>query len=279
VKLHTIARRLSEEVWAVFESVLPPATWSGEGRPPASNHKCLRGLLCAPITGVGRGHVPPGFPRGRTLKERLKLWLGRDSFRPALRATARHLPGQGPPRRRQEAGKRGGAGTRPSPGDRPKCGSTTHLATGERGPPAGAVATRAGANGGAQTQAALQAVAVQPPAPQKPGSSPDPRGRPRARADGAYGNRPAAARSAAAGFRVEAPKGGQTRRAGPGGFAVPRGAGMRCCRNRGGSPGAWVAAHDVTLAGSSWPLAPSSSVLTPVVFSVNSNRLLLRQAV
>jgi hypothetical protein len=45
VKLQTIARRLPEEIWAIFEPLLPPVVWCGEGRPPASNHKCLHGLL------------------------------------------------------------------------------------------------------------------------------------------------------------------------------------------------------------------------------------------
>jgi hypothetical protein len=89
----------------------------------------------------------------------------------------------------------------------------------------GAVVTKAGANDGVQAQAVLQAMVVQPPAPEVPVSSPDPRDLPRARADGAYGNGPTAERAKAAGFRMEAPKRGKTRRPGVGRIrcAVERG--------------------------------------------------------
>jgi transposase len=88
VKLHTIARRLPDEIWAIFEPVLPPVVWSGEGRPPISNHKCLHGLLYVLITGIGWEYVPPCFPSGRTIKDRLQLWLQRDSFRTAWQRLA-----------------------------------------------------------------------------------------------------------------------------------------------------------------------------------------------
>jgi hypothetical protein len=87
------------------------------------------------------------------------------------------------------------------------------------------VVTKAGANDGVQTQTVLQAMVVQPPAPAVPVSNPEPRDLPRARADGAYGNGPTAERATAAGFRMEAPKRGQTRRPGVGRIrcAVERG--------------------------------------------------------
>jgi transposase len=88
VKLHTIARRLPDELWAVFEPILPPVVWSGEGRPPASNHRCLHGLLYVLITGIGWEYVPPCFPCGRTLRNRLRLWLAHDSFRTAWQQLA-----------------------------------------------------------------------------------------------------------------------------------------------------------------------------------------------
>ena len=88
VKLQTIARRLPEEIWAIFEPLLPPVVWCGEGRPPASNHKCLHGLLYVLITGIGWEYVPPCFPCGRTLKDRLKVWLQHDSFRTAWQQLA-----------------------------------------------------------------------------------------------------------------------------------------------------------------------------------------------
>jgi transposase len=57
-------------------------------------------------------------------------------------------------------------------------------------------------------------MVIQPPPPQVPGAQPDPRDLPRARADGAHGNRPTTARAAAAGFRMQAPKRGRTRQPG-----------------------------------------------------------------
>ena len=59
MKLLTIARRLPEEIWAIFEPLLPAVVWCGEGRPPASNHICLHGLLYVLITGIGWEYVPP----------------------------------------------------------------------------------------------------------------------------------------------------------------------------------------------------------------------------
>jgi transposase len=89
----------------------------------------------------------------------------------------------------------------------------------------GAVVTKAGANDGVQTQAVLEAMVVQPPPPDVPVAAPDPRDLPRARADGAYSNRPTQARANAAGFRLQAPRRGQTRQPGVGRIrcAVERG--------------------------------------------------------
>jgi len=38
MRLSSLARRLPESLWAVFEPILPPVVWCGEGRKPASNH-------------------------------------------------------------------------------------------------------------------------------------------------------------------------------------------------------------------------------------------------
>jgi hypothetical protein len=85
--------------------------------------------------------------------------------------------------------------------------------------------TQAGANDGVQTQAVLRAMVVQPPPAAVPVATPDPRDLPRARADGAYGNRPTQARANAAGFRMQAPQRGKTRSPGVGRIrcAVERG--------------------------------------------------------
>ena len=93
------------------------------------------------------------------------------------------------------------------------------LATDEQGLPLGAVVTKAGANDGVQTQAVLGARVIQPPPPEVPVAQPDPCDLPRARADGASGNRPTTARATAAGFRMQAPKRGRARQ--PGGRSHP----------------------------------------------------------
>ena len=88
MQLHTFARRLPDEVWAAFEPILPPVVYAGEGRPPASNHACLHGLIYVLITGIGWEYVPPCFPCGRTIRDRLARWLERDCFREAWRRSA-----------------------------------------------------------------------------------------------------------------------------------------------------------------------------------------------
>ena len=80
-RVSDLARRLPEEVWRTFEPVLPPVVWKGNGRPPVGNRVCLHGILYVLVSGVGWDLVPACFPCGRTLKGRLKAWLGVDAFR------------------------------------------------------------------------------------------------------------------------------------------------------------------------------------------------------
>lgn len=82
--------------------------------------------------------------------------------------------------------------------------------------PLGAVISAANVNDSVETQAVLEALVVQPPPAAVPVVPLDARDLPRSRADGAYGNRPSKARAATAGFRMEAPKRGQTRQPGVG---------------------------------------------------------------
>ena len=100
--------------------------------------------------------------------------------------------------------------------DRHKSGTAIHVASDAYGMPLGAVVTAANVNDSTQTQAVLEALVVKPPAAVLPVPQPDPRDLPRARADGAYGNRPSNERGAAAGFRMEAPKRGKARQSGVG---------------------------------------------------------------
>src|SRR5262245_560684 len=104
--------------------------------------------------------------------------------RRTVRAAARHQLGSGPPRRLQEAGKKGGEDTGPSPVDRRKCGTAIHVASDAYGMPLGAVVSAANVNDGVKTQAVLGALVVKPPPAEVPAARPDPRDLPRSRADG-----------------------------------------------------------------------------------------------
>ena len=232
MRLSDIARRLPEDIWAVFEPLLPPVVYQGTGRYPASNRACFHGLLFVLITGIGWDYVPRGFPCGKTIQNRLRQWLARDCFRQAWQQLAQRyecfrginwdkilLDGSKKP------AKKGGEDTGPSPVDRSKAGSAIHLATDEYGMPLAAVITAAGANDGVQTQKVLAALVLHPPPSETPVADRDPRDLPRARADGQYGNGPTQQRAEAAGFRMQAPKRGQTRQPGLGKIrsAVERG--------------------------------------------------------
>lgn len=232
MELRDIAKRLPQEIWAVFEPILPPVVWCGVGRPPCANHACLHGILYVLITGMGWDYVPPNFPCGKTLQGRLTRWLDSEAFLTAWQHLAERyeqvhginwdkifLDGSKKP------AKKGGDATGPSPVDRAKCGTALHLATDEQGLPLGAVVTGANANDGQQAQTLLEAMVLQPPPPDTPVETPDVRDLPHVGADGAYGNAPTRQRAANAGFRMQAPRRGQSRPTGLGRFrsAVERG--------------------------------------------------------
>ena len=52
MELKDIARKLPEEIWEVFEPLLPKVVWVGNGRPPCSNRDCLHGVLYVLVTGI-----------------------------------------------------------------------------------------------------------------------------------------------------------------------------------------------------------------------------------
>ena len=83
MKLHTIARRLPDEIWAIFEPLLPAVVWQGNGRKPWSNRDCLHALLYVLASGIAWGYLPPSFPSPKTVGRRLKTWLALDLFRDA----------------------------------------------------------------------------------------------------------------------------------------------------------------------------------------------------
>jgi transposase len=88
VQLTDFARRLPDEVWDLFEPLLPARVWSGNGRPPAGNRECLHAVFYGLISGIAWRMLPLGFPSYKTAQRRLKLWLQRDAFREAWRRLA-----------------------------------------------------------------------------------------------------------------------------------------------------------------------------------------------
>ena len=88
MKLTDFARQLPEEVWQLFQPLLSPVVWCGNGRPPASNYDCLHALFYVLVSGIAWRMLPKGFPSYKTVQRRLKLWLQRDAFRTAWQQLA-----------------------------------------------------------------------------------------------------------------------------------------------------------------------------------------------
>ena len=53
MKLTDFARQLPEDVWILFEPLLPPVLWCGNGCPPYSNRECLHAVFYVLVTGIG----------------------------------------------------------------------------------------------------------------------------------------------------------------------------------------------------------------------------------
>jgi transposase len=83
MKLTDFARHLPEEVWHLFQPLLPPVVWCGNGRPPASNYDCLHAVFYVLVSGIAWRMLPKGFPSDKTVQRRLKVWFQRDAFRTA----------------------------------------------------------------------------------------------------------------------------------------------------------------------------------------------------
>jgi len=80
MELKDIARRLPEDIWDVFEPLLPPVVWCGNGRPPKGNKECFHGLLYVLASGIAWEMLPPCWPSYKTVQRRLKRWLQLDVF-------------------------------------------------------------------------------------------------------------------------------------------------------------------------------------------------------
>src|SRR5262245_17394487 len=88
MELKEIARGVPEEIWSVFEPILPSVIWCGNGRPPKGNRDCFHALLHVLVSGIPWEMLPPGFASYKTVQRRLKRWLERDAFRTAWRQLA-----------------------------------------------------------------------------------------------------------------------------------------------------------------------------------------------
>jgi transposase len=83
MKLTDFVADVPDDVWAVFEPILPKVVWQGVGRKPKSNRACLHALLYVLIAGVGWEFLPKGLPSSKTVQRRLKHWLALDCFHTA----------------------------------------------------------------------------------------------------------------------------------------------------------------------------------------------------
>lgn len=83
MKLTDFVRDVPDDVWAVFEPILPTVVWKGNGRKPKGNRECLHGLFYLLISGVGWEMLPACFPSYKTIQRRLKRWLELDCFHTA----------------------------------------------------------------------------------------------------------------------------------------------------------------------------------------------------
>jgi transposase len=80
MQLKDLARELPDDIWSIFEPILPAKVWSGNGRPPCGNRECLHALLYVLASGVSWEFLPWCFPSYKTVQRRLKGWLREDAF-------------------------------------------------------------------------------------------------------------------------------------------------------------------------------------------------------
>ena len=83
MQLTDFVRDVPEDVWAVFEPLLPPVVWQRNGRKPKGNRQCLHALFYVLVTGIAWRMLPVCFPSYKTVQRRLKRWLHLAVFRTA----------------------------------------------------------------------------------------------------------------------------------------------------------------------------------------------------
>jgi transposase len=80
MQLRDIARRFPDDIWQVFEPLLPAKGWVGNGRPLASHQECLHALLDVLVGGIAWEMLPWCSPTYKTVQRRPKDWLRKDAF-------------------------------------------------------------------------------------------------------------------------------------------------------------------------------------------------------
>lgn len=88
MKLTDCVADVPEDVWTVFEPILPKVVWKGIGRKPKTNRECLHALLYLLVAGIGWEFLPKTFPSSKTVRRRLKRWLALDCFHTAWQQLA-----------------------------------------------------------------------------------------------------------------------------------------------------------------------------------------------
>lgn len=88
MKLTDFVRDVPNDVWALFEPLLPRVTWKGNGRKPKSNRECLHALFYVLVSGIAWEMLPVCFPSYKTVQRRLKRWLKLDVFQAAWKQLA-----------------------------------------------------------------------------------------------------------------------------------------------------------------------------------------------
>ena len=88
MQLTDFVRGVPDDIWAVFEPILPPVVWKGNGRKPKGNRECLHALLYVLASGIAWEMLPACFVSYKTAQRRLQRWLALDAFRSAWKQVA-----------------------------------------------------------------------------------------------------------------------------------------------------------------------------------------------
>ena len=163
--LKDMAQHLPEEIWALFEPILPARIGCGNGRPPKSNRDCFHALLYVLVTGMPWELLPgllPILQNGPTAVDRpagarripsslaaVGRTVSNTAWDQLLGSTTGIKSCSTAPRSRLKKGRT----NRAFPVDRAQCGTALQLACDGRAMPLGAVVTSANARDGCHTEA------------------------------------------------------------------------------------------------------------------------------